>query len=582
MAFSIRNLSAFILLALVAPTAVFIAYSAGEKPAPENPLVAQENSAVVAEEPAAALPSTNVAEEPAASLKAADVSKEIAAAAPEGPRPAPRGPVLLPPNPPYLNAPIENQLPALTLESVEDQTPQGPQDSRDTQADEVEAERPAEEEPEEDAYVTEMGPYPYAQPSEEPVQDGGLSQYGQPSEEEPSVEKQVAVEDEPTGQAEKEADEEPAMEDGPAMEDEPNEAADVASQEQTPQVTLPKTLLLPEPAPEPKPELTPAQATLRDRLRRILAFHRAELLSAAENTATEVMHSCLAFGCDTQLYRNGSSGQKVNGITCLCWNYPCAGYELLGLSEGRVAARIGYGLQEHPSELLAVLALSRVQATYPVRVGDDVRTVADLVEYEKLSCRSGGDLSLKLIGLAYYLDDEPTWQDSLGEDWSLERIVAEELDQPILGAACGGTHRLMGLGCALALREKQGQPIEGQFDRARKLIDQYHDYALKVQNPDGSWGPGFLAAQRPSRNQDLLRSTGHVLEWLALSLPEDRLDDPRLVRSIDYLHRLLGSGRYGRNVRSLSTREIGAVMHALHALVVYDERFLTPRTPHAS
>ena len=111
----------------------------------------------------------------------------------------------------------------------------------------------------------------------------------------------------------------------------------------------------------------------------------------------------------------------------------------------------------------------------------------------------------------------------------------------------------MGLGCAVAEREKRSQPLEGQFARARKLIDQYQDYALKLQNSDGSWSPRFLAARGTSRNPALqLRSTGHVLEWLAMSLPEERLDDPRVVRSVEYVNRLLAGQRYRRNVKSLS------------------------------
>jgi len=536
---SIRNLSACILLALVALTAVIIVYSGGGEPDLDSPAAGQENPAVRAEKPEAAL------EDP-------DVAEESAAVVPEKPKVAQPGPVLLPLNPPYLNAPIENEAATPAIEPAEEETSRDREEAEQTERNVAEGEQPAGESLAEELLALR----------EQPIEDE------QPAKEQPEWEESAQGE-------------EPIQERQPTEEEQPNETADGNSQEEAPETTLPETSTLPE--PEPKRELTQAQAALRDRLRRTLAFHRGQVLSASENTATEVMHCCLAFGCNTELYRSGSSGKKVNGITCLCWNYPCAGYEPLGLSQGRVAPRIGYGLQEHPSQLLAVLALSRVKPTYPLRVGEHVRTVADLVEHEKLSCRSGADLSLKLIGLTYYLGDELTWENSLGQQWSIERIIKEELDQPILSAACGGTQRLMGLGCALAQREKRSQPLEGQFDRARKLIDQYHDYALKVQNSDGSWSPGFLAARGTSRNQALqLRSTGHVLEWLAMSLPEERLEDPRVVRSVEYVNRLLAGQRYRRNVRSLSTREIGSVMHALRALVVYDQRLLEPRTPKAS
>ena len=394
-----------------------------------------------------------------------------------------------------------------------------------------------------------------------PAEDRTPTPSGQPAADETSLDRQEL---DPAPQLDGTAEENAAEEipDEQASDSTPSDAGDSPGQ------------------PEQRPELTPAMAALRDQVRRTLATFHRNGLSAKENTPTELMHACRAFGCSTEVFQSSPSGQKVNGISCLCWNYPCAGFEPLVLSEGRIAARIGYGLQQHDSQLLAVLALSRVQTTYPMRAGEEVRSVADLVEYEKLSCRSGTDLSLKLIGLAYYVADDGNWQNGLGEDWSIERIVREELARPIVGAANGGTDRLIGLSYAIRRRAKRGQPIDGQFARAQKLVDEFGDYALGLQNPDGSWSPYFFAAKGTGSDRAAnLRSTGHILEWLAMALPEDRLEDPRVVKSVEYVNRALGSGsRTRRNVRSQSTREIGSVMHALHALAVYDERFFRPRT----
>ena len=358
------------------------------------------------------------------------------------------------------------------------------------------------------------------------------------------------------------------------------------TEDASPDENAPQTEHTPETPPleiPPKRELTSAMAALRDRVRRTLVYHHRRPLNTRENSATELMHACLAFGCDTEVYRTTSAGQKkINGIACLCWNYSCAGHQPLVLCQDRIAGRIGYGCQEHPSQLLAVLALSCVEASYLVRVGEEVRTVADLVESEKLGCRSGTDQSLRLIGLAHYVDGGSTWKNSLGEEWSVERIVRDELAQPIVTAAGGGTHRLMGLSYALNRRLQRGQPIDGQFLRAKKLVDDYHDHALTIQNSDGSWGPRLLAAKGASRNQATqLRSTGYVLDWLVLSLPEERLEDPRVVRAVAYLNNLLNSNRYRYRVQSYGTREIGSVMHALHALSVYDERVFSPADPDA-
>ncbi|NQU24408.1 MAG: hypothetical protein HQ567_24260, partial [Candidatus Nealsonbacteria bacterium] len=232
-----------------------------------------------------------------------------------------------------------------------------------------------------------------------------------------------------------------------------------------------------------------------------------------------------------------------------------------------------------PSQLLATLALARVQTDYPMRVGEQQRTVADLVEHEKLSCRAGDDLSMKLIGLSHYVD-ESTWKNHLGEEWSIDRIIRAEIERPILTAADGGTARLLGLGYAVARRVRRGQPVDGQYLRAEKFVGDYQAYALQVQNADGSWGPRFMAAKGGSKDAvSQLRSTGHVLQWLAITLPDDRLDDPQLARAMSYVTGLLGSSRYRYGVKSYSTREIDAAMRALHALAVYDQRFFRPTDP---
>lgn len=319
-----------------------------------------------------------------------------------------------------------------------------------------------------------------------------------------------------------------------------------------------------------KRELSPALVGLRDKVRKTIAAYQKMPFNTRQNSTDEIINYCLALGCNTEISLFDAGGEKrANGITCLCWNYPCGGFEPLMMVDGHISARLGYGAQSRPSQLLAVLALSRVQPTYPMRAGNTVRTVADLVESEKKTCRSGADLSLKLIGLAYYAEDT-TWKNDRDEEWSVEKMVKEELTfQPTTTTAA--LERLMGLSYAISRREKRNLPIDGQFARAKKYINDFHEYALKVQNQDGSWGH-FLNGQ--GVNKDVatgLRSTAYVLEWLALSLPDDRLDDPAIAAGIAYLNNIM-SQRYQGNLPALSAQEISGAMHGLHALAIYDER----------
>lgn len=358
----------------------------------------------------------------------------------------------------------------------------------------------------------------------------------------------------------------------------PAAKTDVPEKTAAPEKTEPPaTAVEPEP---PKRVLTPAQVTFRDRVRRTLAYYRGQTLSAQEINVTDLLNVCLAFGCRAEVSRAGTPAQKANGIMHLCWNYPCGGRAPLVVADGHVAARIGYGLQENPSELLAVLAQSRVPDDYSMRVGQDVRSVADLVAYEKLSCRSGGDVSRKLLGLAYYVG-EPSWQNDQGEQWSVARLLKEELARPMAGLPDGGTTRLLALSYAVDSRAKRKQPIDGDFARTQAYLIELQDFALRQQNADGSWGPRFIAAKSTSREPiSQVHTTGRVLEWLAFSLTEERLGDPRVVKAVEYLNEMLGGQRYQWNLRTLNTRDLGSLMHALHALSTYDERwFATAEEP---
>ncbi len=325
---------------------------------------------------------------------------------------------------------------------------------------------------------------------------------------------------------------------------------------------------------KPVKKLSPEMTDRRDKVRRVLAALRTQPFNTQQNTCTDVLDFCHAFGCETELTDNATSGQKVNGITCLCWNMPCGGYALITISEGHLAPRVGYGYQNNSSELAAVLALAHVPTDYPARAnGRTVRTVADLIEYEKLTCRPGLDMSLKLVALAEYVK-EPSWKDSLGGEWTLQRVVAEELDRPQGTRTHAATDRLLGLCAALERFKNDKVPLEGDVARAKHYVDESIDYAYASQNTDGSWG-------RPTSRDyaTAVAYTAHMLEWLVATLPVDRLEGPPIVRAIDFLQNTFNSTHYQTYIPMMSGREISAAMHAAYVLNAYDQRVFVPCDP---
>lgn len=310
-------------------------------------------------------------------------------------------------------------------------------------------------------------------------------------------------------------------------------------------------------------ELTPELIELRSRLRKCLAFYYYKPENVAIRSPWGAMHGMIAYGVDSELI---VGNRRVNSIGWLNYNGVCNGQNLFHLSNGRLVAKIGPGVQGHAGQYLSMLAQSKVKTDFPMLVEGQKFTVADLIEHEKQTCRPATELTFKLISLVHYLKSDDKWKSNDGQDWSIERLIQEELKQPIIGAACGGTHRLTGFSYAVRKREIRKEPFDGQWLRAQKFIQDYHKYAFYLQNPDGSfstsWFVGRADSGPPSRR---LETTGHITEWLSFSLSKEELTKPEMVKSVSYLTNLLTENR-------TMNWSIGPLGHGLHALAIYDER----------
>ena len=76
---------------------------------------------------------------------------------------------------------------------------------------------------------------------------------------------------------------------------------------------------------------------------------------------------------------------------------------------------------------------------------------------------------------------------------------------------------------------------------------------------------GSEHASVPTIPERVLETTGHMVEWLVFSLPREELVAGPIVKSVDFLNRMLLDNR---------DRDwaVGPKGHALHALAIYDER----------
>jgi hypothetical protein len=311
-------------------------------------------------------------------------------------------------------------------------------------------------------------------------------------------------------------------------------------------------------------KVLPQTARMRPRIDTALNYYLLKPESNVERSPWAVFHAILPFGSETTLR---ADGRTVSAINWMCFNGSCRGQRIfIPQKNGSFQPAVGAGVQGHDGQFLAILAQSRVPANYPLQVGRKRYTLEDLIDYEMRTCQAKTELTFKLIALSHYLVNDATWVNDKGEPWSIERLVEEELAQPIIGSACGGTHRLMGLSFALKQRRAAGLPIDGQYARAEIFLKDFIDYAWTLQNPDGSFSTEWFEGRGNKQDmQRKLQTTGHIVEWLVYTLPDEELQSPRLLRSIEFLTYCLVEQRQ-------TDWKIGPRSHALHALAMYQER----------
>lgn len=309
---------------------------------------------------------------------------------------------------------------------------------------------------------------------------------------------------------------------------------------------------------------TAEQQLRRARLASCLATYYQYPVDANKLRPWSIMHGLIAYGPRSLTLVNG---QPVNCIEYLCANGAGDGMQILYLENGKLKTRLGPGVQGHEGQLLAILAQAGTPADHPLTVEGQQFTLQDLIEYEMRGCRSGTELTFKLIALAHYLEPDATWQNDAGETWNMERLIREELAEPLIEGACGGTHRLMALSFAVQQRVKRNLPLEGEWFRADAYVSAIQGIVFnKYQNSDGSFSTLFFKARE--NHPDLNRrayATGHIVEWLAYSLPMERLHDQRMTAAVDFLLDLMVTAPDHKV-------DVGPRGHALHALQLYERR----------
>ncbi len=317
-------------------------------------------------------------------------------------------------------------------------------------------------------------------------------------------------------------------------------------------------------------QIQPGTARLKPLIERTLRYYWQRPEDAAIRTHWGMMHSIMIYDRDTQIISNR---QRLNAVAWMAGNNPCRNQTLFSVDQHGIVPKTGVGVQGHQAQLLAIFGLVNVPLNYPIYADNQKYTVDELLAREKRDCQSGSELTFTLIALAHYADSDSQWKALDGEAWSVERVIREELGQPIVGAACGGTHRLMGFGHALRRRRAENKPIDGQWQRADTYINDFVAYTWSLQNRDGSMSTAWYEKREDNGNMDRkIQTTGHMLEMLLTVTPDAELQSPQMIRAVNYLASTMHNER-GHEW------QVGPKGHALRALAMYYQRVFGSSTP---
>ena len=297
-------------------------------------------------------------------------------------------------------------------------------------------------------------------------------------------------------------------------------------------------------------------------------------LSIEQNAAWQIMHGVLAYGTEFEIE---TPEGRVPAIEYILQGGRVPGFEPIpgdmfgdpprrGLRmELQPGMKIGQG---HHDQWLAIFVQSGLGIETVVRSGDHEFVFEDWVRQieHDIPLNLELEFSWTLTSLLAYRPTDHRWTARDGNDYNIEALLESEIGQSLPASACGGTHRLIGIAMALERRRNENGPIVGVWADGERLVADSIAQAKRNQNPDGSFSTAYHHRTGWTRDLgEVLSTTGHVLEFLAIAASDETLREAWVRRSVRQVCDVL------EQCREIDL-ECGGLYHALHGLQVYRQR----------
>lgn len=309
-----------------------------------------------------------------------------------------------------------------------------------------------------------------------------------------------------------------------------------------------------------------------------------------DNGFWTIFHLILGNGLESTLV-DVNTGKYVNAIDFIRKGNPVPGMkfipsndgldvETFALPKGGFGASKGiqYISQGHQDQFVAEMMQWGLPVDTKFTVDGKEYPFLEFIRYSRSRVRLDAkqELSWALIVVGQHYGTDHVWTNSAGQEIRFEDMVRYELDQPIVDAACGGTHRLFGLTWVYHLHRNNGGGKTGVWKDVADKIEEYKANAKRHRNSDGSFSTEYFEGPSNAENKKIpdrrIGTTGHILEWLALAMTDEELKAPWMEEAASALAKMILDQRY-QGVDS------GALYHAAHGLRIYHSRVYGPRIP---
>ena len=297
---------------------------------------------------------------------------------------------------------------------------------------------------------------------------------------------------------------------------------------------------------------------------------RQRLLNTTDHTPWQMMHGLLGLRQDFLINHNG---QTINGLEWMQTG-PMFKNEpwFQKTSHGGRAHPFNhpYWFEGHINQSLAILAMCNLPLDTQFGTPQGPITMRDMLKNAQMTANAREEVTWTLWALATYLPSDAEWINEKGERWSIERLVLLETGKQVGGptSPCGGTHGLFALARARNVYMKTGKPLRGVWAQADQKIQKYIRTIQSQLNKDGSLSSNFFRGRDYKQDFDKrMASNGHLLEFLMVALPMERLQEPWVRKAIEATANDLKNNRKAHVSCS-------PLYHATDALTIYLERVL--------